>query len=48
MLKGKDIYTFVRFGGLDLKNQKGEELLVSTLKTIVKYSLIKKYKICTT
>jgi len=23
MLKGKDIYTFVRFGGLDLKNQKG-------------------------
>lgn len=23
MLKGKDIFTFVRFGGLDLKNQKG-------------------------
>lgn len=23
MLKGKDIYTFVRFGGLDLKNQDG-------------------------
>jgi len=23
MLKGKDIYTFVRFGGLDLKKQKG-------------------------
>jgi hypothetical protein len=23
MLKGKDIYTFVRFGGLDLKNQEG-------------------------
>lgn len=23
MIKGKDIYTFVRFGGLNLKNQKG-------------------------
>ena len=23
MLKGKDIFTFVRFGGLDLKNQNG-------------------------
>jgi hypothetical protein len=23
MLKDKDIFTFVRFGGLDLKNQKG-------------------------
>lgn len=23
MLKGKDIFTFVRFGGLDLKNQRG-------------------------